>query len=165
MMKGRQPSMGGFSTIEIVISILALAVIVTGAAAAIISCGRIQRASDRKQQAAFHANQLREILKGYSIATTGGLNPSSEDLQTLHEAKLGFLGCSGLPSPACAKLPGDGCGRWALDTSCEHDADALLPAELRAPPYEAKLRYRVSAVGADGADRKVDISMTWEEPQ
>lgn len=148
----------GYSLVECVIAILVVSMIAAGASTNLLAIQKVALVSDRKEQAAYYSRQLKETLRNYVIADQNGAGPKAEDRLALHNAMVGFLGCT----VDCHKLRGDSCD-WAFDAACEsHDATKLLPRAFQQPPFNAQMHYKVTR-GPDGPAISVDID--WQEPQ
>lgn len=147
----------GYSLTESVVAILIIGIVASAISSTILSAGKEQSVSDRRQQAGFYSDLLRQTLRGYVVADQGAL-PTAQELADLHNSMRGYLGCAA----NCQKLPGDPCGNWALEPGCTHDASVLLAPEFRALPIGGKMTYEVS-LGRDGRSVKIDVD--WTEPQ
>lgn len=147
----------GYSLTESVVAIFIMGMVASAIGSTVLSVGKEQVVSDRRQQAAFYSDLLRQTLRGYVISDGGGTVPSAADLAELDLSMRGFLGCAA----NCQKIPGDACN-WALAAGCKHDASALLPAEFRADPIKGNMTYEVTTVG-DGRSVKIDVD--WVEPE
>ena len=129
--------------VEVVIATLILALAVSSFVAGMLSTTMQARKVEGRDRGSRHTNALLQELRNYVTAAP--------------------MPAPGAPGNPAWHLPGDACaGCWALSEG-RHDVTALLPAELSAPPLNARMTYTVTLrlSGGDTA-RAVDAEMTWD---
>jgi Tfp pilus assembly protein PilV len=129
----------GGAMIEVVISVLILALAVPGIFGAMLSATGQTSVSVEQERAALEVQSLLEELRNYVTA-----NPASSE------------------GPGAAGgwvLPGDSCACWALQAG-DHEATERLPRDLR--DRGARLRYTVDLVAVNGEPvRRVHARVDW----
>lgn len=140
------PVSRGSTLIEVVISILIVAV-VTMSVFSVALVGRQSKGrATRRAAAAFAQRRLLEELKNYITA----------DIEAV-------------PGPGAFPngwgLPGDHCGCWALTAGTHRlDADVWLP-QLAGRPYNGVISYLVTTEAVSVGDLPtVTASVAWDEP-
>ena len=141
---------GGYTLIEVVISILLTAIIVASVMSVALSSKSSSVKSDRKIIANEASRALTAMLKGY---VTADYNQSA--------VRGPGTGAGGW------KLPGDS-SPYALDCGAHNNITGILPAWFAGAPYNATISYNVSNSGGPtcvpGSPPKVDVTVTWSEP-
>lgn len=140
----------GFTLVEVVISILLVAVIATSIFAVVLTVRSDTLKSDVKIQAVSAANLVLDKLGNYVTASLeAGRGPN-----TLCAANTWALP---LPGVAC------GDGTYAL-ASGVHDVSGYLPSNLTAPPYGMSMKYTVTDMGPGGQPDsrfRVTVQVQW----
>ena len=142
-------SSNGQSIVEIVISILLLAIVAAGIFGVILTAKKQTTKSKAHEDATLSANQLIQELQNYVTAldTTDPLNLSSAP-----------------GTPPSWHYPGDTNTGWALAVG-NHEVSTLLPLYLQSAPYTAHLTYTVTVVPVNGQNmNQVNVQITWQEP-
>lgn len=121
--------------IEVVVSILLVAIAAAGIFGALFSASLQASVSTDQELAALEVQSLLDELRNFV----------TED-----------------PSDATWRLQGDGCACWALQENVVHDVTARLPAALAG---RATMNYRVEIVLAGGREvRQVRARLDWSPP-
>ncbi len=137
-------SRAGFTLVEVVIATLLLAVGVAGVFSVTLSARQQSKRHAGRDKINQYGRQVQEELKSY---VTGNINDTQ-----------------GAPGGSWHH-PSDTCGEWALSANCIHDVTSMLPADLKAAPYNAKLSYTVTVENLGSLKtRRVDIKMKWDDP-
>ena len=127
--------------LEVVISILILALAVPGIFGALLSASMQTGVSTEHERAALQVQSLLDELRDFVTASTAAAADAPGDSGTW-------------------MLTGDTCGCWALQAGA-HDVTARLPAEFR--DHGAHLRYTVDVVMVNGQNvRRVNARLEWE---
>ena len=133
----------GAALVEVIISVLLMAVAVSAIMSAMVSTSLQSGRSQDREQVALCLTQLLQELKDYVTADPA---PSPD--------------APGGAGPDGWQLPGDACNCWALDETRNHDVTARLPAPLA--QAGARMSYAVKVVQANGLDtRQVTATLTW----
>lgn len=133
----------GFTLVEVLIATLLLAVGVAGVFSVTLSARVQSKRHAGRDKINQYGRRLQEELKSYVTADPSNLQ--------------------GAPGNSW-RHPNDTCGQPALSDACTHDVTSMLPAELKSAPFNAKLTYQVSTVAKTGGLKKVEITMTWDDP-
>jgi len=130
--------------IEVVVSILLIAIAAAGVFGALFSASLQASVSTDQELASLQVQSLLDELRNFVTEDTS----------------------DGPDAPGAAsggtrswRLPGDLCGCWALQTGVEHDVTARLPAPLAG---RATMNYRVEVLLFDGREvRQVRARLDW----
>ncbi|MBI5245297.1 MAG: prepilin-type N-terminal cleavage/methylation domain-containing protein [Elusimicrobia bacterium] len=140
----------GFTLVEVVIAALLLAIGVT-ASFSVCLMSKFKLSKDKyRSQMQLYSRLLMDDLKSY---VTPDPNITTD----------------GAPGGAwrynVGGTPKDLCGEWALSENCRHDVSTILPSTLYDAPVSARITYTVTPETVDGMSRRrVDITMTWNDP-
>lgn len=143
---GRPSVRSGSALPEVIVAAFIMSFVAVTVGALLLSSNVFSKDTAIKYAMAQEAGRLRSILKNYVTADTS---------VTLNA-----------PGSPPWHLPEDStCNQcWALQAG-EHDATALLAADLR-DKYKATLKYVVKVEKFGGSEvRKVSIKSNWEMPQ
>lgn len=138
----------GFTLAEVCVAALLLAIGATGIFAVVLTCRYTTKNNQVREEMHHYARKVTEDLRGY--------------VRTVENTTL-------VNAPGSNWIfPGDSstspCRDWALE-ACDHNVDALLPAHLRAAPFNGTMTYTVSTPnGLDGA-RQIDVKLHWNDSE
>jgi len=130
----------GFTLVEVCIAALIVAMGASAIFGIVLSVRQSIATSPAREQMHQYARQVSEDLKAYVTQNTDS---------TVGRPNLGW------------RYPNDSSGLAALDPGT-HDVSSMLPPAL-ASTYKAHLTYTVTTPGG-AAPTKVDVTMTWTEP-
>jgi prepilin-type N-terminal cleavage/methylation domain-containing protein len=144
----------GFTLIEVIVSVLITAVMVSSVFSVSLTSKRSNVRADRRLIAAQAARSLTSTLQSYVSADT---------------AQVIIPGPSGGSAPW--ELPSDtNASNYALSGgshTLQNIAPLYVPYWFQAPPYNAQLIYYVQYMGSGAADQQtpwVNVTVTWTEP-
>jgi prepilin-type N-terminal cleavage/methylation domain-containing protein len=138
----RRPASGGVTLIEVLISIVILAMAVMMIYSAATATARVQAELSNPEEIANSIAGLNDVLRNYVSA-----DPSPA-------TAVDFA-----PSGSWA-LPGDACD-WALRVGCLHAADSFLSPWIKDRHPNATLRYSVAAPAVADDPMIVTYSVQW----
>ena len=167
--------MKGYTIIEVVISILLTAVMVSAVFSVALSSRQSGGKSDRKLLAAQASKTLSMVLRSYvtgepANTVIAGPNAARNLLpgppfapEMWHVHTPGVQTDSQGDVYALAPYPNQGSLVHRLDCLLPNDSGCFLPKLLRDPPYNGTIQYTVTVPAANAAPQ-VSVDVNWTEP-
>jgi prepilin-type N-terminal cleavage/methylation domain-containing protein len=170
----------GFTLIEIMVSMILTAIVVSAVFSIALSTRRAGTKADRRQLAT-HAEKsvaaaLRAFVTGDSTATViQGPNAANSNRWSIDvpNVQQDYVSCSLDPTTGALTIGARQATAFALATGTHclvcvaaagADGGCFLPKELRVPPFNGYVSYTVSGAAATTGAPTVAISVQWREP-
>lgn len=153
----------GYTLIEVVISMLLTAVMVSSVMSVALTAKRGEARNERKLVANQASRQLTASLKNYVTADSATTTISGPGTGTNKWGMTSAAG-SGQVKDDCGS--GVSCAAnscYALQAG-SHTLCGFLPSWFEAAPYSAKIIYFVSYPGGASSPPQVNLTVDWTEP-